>query len=145
MYRKTFLIGLACLMGLFIIGLSPTLAQQRVNFADANLRAKIAETLGKPSNATITTADMLALTRLEAPNANIQDLRGLEHAHNLTTLNLGGEYITGEGWVNSNTISNFSPLNRLPQLTVLNLSLSFPYKCVFPIKVDPTTKPVSLE
>ena len=92
-----------------------------IDFPDAALRAKIAEALGKASNATITAVDMLALTKLEAPNANIQDLTGIEHAHNLRELNLGGEYISGQGYVNSNTVSDFSQLNGLTQLTTLNL------------------------
>ena len=95
-----------------------------IDFPDADLRAKIAEALGKASNATITAVDMLALTKLVAPNANIQDLTGIEHAHNLRELNLGGEYISGEGWVNSNKVSDFSLLSNLVQLTTLNLPLS---------------------
>ena len=95
-----------------------------IDFRDAALRTKIAEALGKASNATITAVDMLALTKLVAHNANIQDLTGLEHAHNLRELNLGHEYISGQGYVNSNTISNFSPLKGLAQLTTLNLSVS---------------------
>ena len=74
-----------------------------IDFRDAALRTKVAEALGKTSNATITAVDMLALTKLEAPNANIQDLTGLEHA--LRELNLGGEYINGTGYVNSNESS----------------------------------------
>ena len=97
-------------------------ANSLVSVRDANLRAKIAETLGKPRGAQLTAGDMLALTRLEAPNANIQDLTGLGLAYNLTTLNLGGEYITGQGSVNSNKVSDFSPLSGLTQLTDLNLS-----------------------
>ena len=95
-----------------------------VSVHDANLRAKIAETLGKPLGAQLTAGDMLALTRLEAPNANIQDLTGLEQAYNLTVLNLGGESISGQGLSNSNKISDFSPLVGLTQLTTLNLSFN---------------------
>jgi hypothetical protein len=51
---------------------------QIVNIPDPNLRAKIEETLGKASGSTITTADMARLTRLDARNANISDLTGLE-------------------------------------------------------------------
>ena len=98
-------------------------ADSRVTIRDAALRAKIADTLGKASNATITAADMLALTRLEVPNANIQNLTGLEHAHNLNALNLGHQFINGE-LVNSNAISDYSPLFGLAQLTSLNLSSS---------------------
>ena len=96
----------------------------RVTIPDANLRAKITETLGKPSGGQLTVKDMLALTRLAARNANIRDLTGLEHARNLRTLDLGGEYIQGEGNVNNNAISDFSPLQALAQLTILNLSFS---------------------
>ncbi len=95
-----------------------------VSVPDANLRAKIAETLGKPLGAQLTVGDMLALTRLEAPNANIQDLTGLEQAYNLTVLNLGGESVSGQGLSNSNKISDFLPLVGLTQLTTLNLSFN---------------------
>ena len=99
-------------------------ADSRVTIRDAALRAKMVDTLGKASNATITAADMLALKRLEVPNANIQNLTGLEHAHNLVALNLGREYIAGEGYLNSNEVSDFSPLFGLTQLATLNLSYS---------------------
>ena len=95
----------------------------RVIVRDANLRTKIIETLGKTQGVQLTAGDMLGLTQLDARNANIQDLTGLEHAHNLTSLNLSGEYIQGEGTVNSNTISDFSPIAGLTRLTRLNLSL----------------------
>ena len=95
----------------------------RVIVRDTNLRTKIIETLGKPQGVQLTAGDMLGLTQLDARNANIQNLTGLEHAHNLTSLNLNGEYIEGEGTVNSNTISDFSPIAGLTRLTRLNLSL----------------------
>ena len=41
---------------------------QVVDIPDSNLRAAIEEHLGKASGATITTADMATLTRLEAKN-----------------------------------------------------------------------------
>ena len=99
-------------------------ANSRVAVRDANLRAKIVQALNKPVSAQLTAGDMLALTKLDAPNANIQNLTGLEHAHNLKELYLGGEYIEGKGTVNSNTISDFSPVAGLIQLTQLNLSSS---------------------
>ena len=70
-----------------------------VNIPDPNLRAAIEKALGKTSGAAITTADMATLTRLDAPNANISNLTGLEHATNLTELSLDG-----------NSISDLSPL-----------------------------------
>ena len=95
-----------------------------VTVRDTNLRAKIVETLSKQHNVQLTAGDMLALTQLGAPNANIQDLTGLEHAHNLNDLNLNGEYISGEGWVNSNRVSDFSPLFGLAQLGGLRLTFN---------------------
>ena len=97
-------------------------ANSRIIVRDTNLRTKIIETLSKTQGVQLTAGDMLGLTQLDARNANIQDLTGLEHAHNLTYLNLSGEYIAGEGTVNSNTISDFSPIAGLTRLTRLNLS-----------------------
>ena len=99
-------------------GLSDLVTQLRspVTISDANLRAKIAETLGKSRNTQLTAGDMLALTRLRAPDANIRDLTGLEHAHNLRELYLHGRE------VNSNAISDFTPLERLTNLRTLQLS-----------------------
>ena len=85
--------------------------EQIVDIPDANLRAVIADSLGKASDATITRADMLTLTHLAALNTNISDLTGLEYATNLTALNLG-----------RNNISDISTLSRLTSLVVLHLS-----------------------
>ena len=93
-----------------------------VPIPDAALRSKLAAMLGKPSAVQLTAEDMLTLTRLNARNANIQDLTGLESAYNLSRLWLGGEWVSGQGYVNSNAVSNFSPLLGLTQLTTLDLS-----------------------
>ena len=74
-------------------------ARTEIDIRDSNLRAKIEEVLGKAPGDTITTADMVGLTRLEARNANVTDLTGLEYATNLTSLSLSG-----------NSISDISPL-----------------------------------
>ena len=87
-----------------------TAIDPQVSVPDANLRAKIAETLGKARDAQLTVADMLALGQLNAQHAGIQDLTGIEHAHNLRVLALGG-----------NSISDLTPLKRLTQLTQLYL------------------------
>ena len=86
-------------------------ANARVTLSDTHLRAKITETLNKPVGVQLTAGDMLALTKLEAPNANIRDLTGLEHAHNLEVLALS-----------SNKVSDFSPLAGLTQLRTLQLA-----------------------
>ncbi len=96
-------------------------ANTLVHIPDVNLRAKIAETLNKPKNATLNAGDVSALTTLDARNANIQDLTGIEYAHNLIFLNLAAEYIEGKGVVNSNTVSDLQPLSGLTNLHTLSL------------------------
>ena len=96
--------------------------EQIVDIPDANLRAVIADSLGKSSGATITQADMLVLTTLRAPNANISDLTGLEYATNLQRLDLGDALVHGSGYVNSNSVSDFSPLSSLNSLKWLDLA-----------------------
>ena len=103
-----------------------------VNVPDANLRGKIAEILGKPRDAQLTVADMAGFTRLNASNANIRDLTGLEHAHRLKDLFLGGNPISDVSplagltqmevlILSDNTVSDISPLAGLPQLSRLVL------------------------
>ena len=92
---------------------------QTVNIPDRNLRAAIEKALGKASGTTITPADMATLTRLDAPNANISNLTGLEYAINLSRLHLGEGW--APHWTNSNSISDISALSGLTNLTYLNL------------------------
>ena len=104
-----------------------------VNIPDANLRAAIAEDLGKAPNAPITEGEMATLTFLEAPGQGIRDLTGLEFATNLTELELYSNAISDvsplSGLTNltylylwDNTISDLSPLSGLTNLTGLGLS-----------------------
>ena len=81
-----------------------------VNIPDAALRTKIEQALNKQASDPITSAELKTLTRLEATDANISDLTGIEDATNLTTLLLRG-----------NSISNLSPLSGLTKLTELQL------------------------
>ena len=95
---------------------------QTVSIADSNLRAAIEDALGKAPGASITETEMATLTELRAPNADISDLTGLEAATNLARLELGAAYVASEGrLINSNSISNLSPLAGLTQLTRLHL------------------------
>ena len=87
-----------------------TATAQVVDIPDPNLRAVIENALGKVSGATITTADMATLTRLDANEAGISDLTGLEGATNLRNLHL---------WRNS--VSDLSSLAGLTKLTGLYL------------------------
>ena len=82
-----------------------------VHIPDLNLRAAIAEALGKSPNAPITAEEMERLRNLDARNRDIHDLTGLRFATNLDELSLG-----------DNQISDLSPIAGLINLR----SLSFP-------------------
>ena len=105
---------------LIYLSLPLTATAQIVDIPDPNLRAVIEQNLGKAPGATITVAEMAALTELEAPNTYITDLTGLKHATNLTKLDLG-DALEGGFLTNSNSISDISPLAGLNQLTELDL------------------------
>ena len=77
---------------------------------DPNLREVVAEALGKPSGASIETEDLARLTRLEADERGIEDLRGLEHATRLERIEL-----------RRNAISDLSPLAGLTRLNNIKL------------------------
>ncbi len=95
---------------------------QTVTIPDVNLRAVIEDSLDKASGATITRAEMATLTRIDAQDANIHNLTGLEYATGLTHLYLGGEWGEGGHYINSNDIFNLSPLSGLTSLTKLKLA-----------------------
>ena len=110
-----------------------TATAQVVSIPDPNLRAAIEKALGKAPGTTITATEMATLTHLEAKNANISDLTGLEAATNLKSLRLGGNSISDiapvTGLTNlkvlslwANSISDISPVEALTNLTELNLS-----------------------
>ena len=82
-----------------------------VHIPDANLRAAIAEALGKAPNATITAADMEKLTELGKDDGDITDLTGLQFATNLEVLQL-----------RHNLISDISALASLKKLRFIRLA-----------------------
>ena len=82
----------------------------QVHFPDSNLRAAVAEALGKSANAPITLEEMGTLRGFEAENRDIHDLTGLQFATNLTEL-----------FLRDNQISDLSPLTGLIKLRVLLL------------------------
>ncbi len=84
---------------------------ESVYISDANLRAAIAEALGKVPGATITVAEMTTLTHLAASGMDIQDLEGLQFATNLEKLRLRG-----------NPLSDLSPLAGLTTLKEVEVS-----------------------
>ena len=102
-----------------------------VHIPDTNLRAAIAEALGKSPNAPITAEEMERLKRLEARNRGIQDLTGLQFATNLSELHLRDNQISDlspiAGLINlrsinfmHNPVSDLSPLRELRNLTTIS-------------------------
>ena len=87
--------------------------QQMVNIPDPNLRAAVESALGVAAGTSIAVDEMATLIRLEANEAGISNLTGLEGATNLTTLTL---------W--SNSITDLSPLAGLTNLTTLMLGIN---------------------
>ena len=96
-----------------------------VHIPDTNLRAAIAEELGKSPNAPITVEEMERLRHLEVPGRDIQDLTGLQFATNLEGLILGW---WGRG---SNQVSDLSPIAGLINLRRLFLNNN-PYPISLP-------------
>ena len=81
-----------------------------INIPDSDLRAAIASAVDKLPSAAIFRGDMATLTELDAIDASISDLTGLESATNLRILHLG-----------SNNLSDVSPLAGLTKLKELYL------------------------
>ena len=79
-----------------------------VAIPDANFRAAIEAALDKANGVPITQADMATLDSLEANDADISDLTGLEFAVNLKWL-----------WLSYNEIEDISALSGLTNLTEL--------------------------
>ena len=107
--KRIFVYTLTFWVTLFFVFPLVTIAQT-VNIPDANLRAAIEEALDKTSGATVTAEEIATLTRLDAANRKISNLKGLESATNLGHLEL-----------ERNLISDISPLAELVKLRVLNL------------------------
>ncbi len=93
---------------LFVFG---RVSNAQVEIPDPNLRAKIEAALGKNSGEPITDVEMKTLTRLEAREADISDLTGLEDAVGLRELLL-----------DHNPITDISALSTLTNLTYLHMS-----------------------
>ena len=99
-----------------------------VRLPDPNLRAAIAEALGKSPTAPITAEEMERLGRLDAGNRDIRDLTGLQFATNLRWLYLRHNQISDfspiaglinlrELWINNNPMSDISSVRGLTNLT----------------------------
>ena len=108
-------------------------ATAKIDIPDPNLRAAIAEAIGVPLSTPIFRGHLGNLTRLDARNANISDLTGLEGATNLRILNLRGNSVSDisavagltnltELYLSGNNISDISAVAGLTNLTELYLS-----------------------
>ncbi len=104
-----------------------------VAIPDADLRAAIVAALDKDSGAPITRAEMATLDRLDAKDAGVSDLTGMEFAVNLTWLSLYDNDIEDISaladlinlerlWLSNNDIEDISALAKLAKLTELWLS-----------------------
>ncbi len=101
-----------------------------VHIPDSNLRAVIAEALGKSPNAPIIVQEMEGLGRLDARNKGIQDLTGLQFGTNLRFLRFDDNEISDlsplaglinlrELWLHDNPLLDISPVRGLTNLTRL--------------------------
>ena len=94
----------------------------QIHFPDFNLRAAVAEALGKSTNAPITAEEMKGLRELRVEHRDIHDLAGIQFATNLNRLEIV-----------ENQISDLSPLAGLIELRSLNLSAN-PVSNLSPLK-----------
>ena len=108
-----------------------------VHIPDTNLRAAIAEELGKSPSAPITVEEMERLEELRVSNRGIRDLTGLQFAINLDDLDLSHNQISDLSPLASltnlshlrfrdNPVSDISPVRNLTNL----FHLSFPHTLV---------------
>lgn len=105
-----------------------------VDIPSASLRTLLARTLGKEPAEPIYKHEMAALTALDARQTmrdeqgelidfgGFRDLEGLQHAVNLTSLDLDAIWWNGDRWVNRSVIEDLTPLAGLVKLTHLDLS-----------------------
>ena len=110
----------------------PEAAAQNVDFPDSNLAAVVRGALGLGATDPIPQTALAGLTQLEADNAGITNLTGLEQATGLTTLYLRSNQIvdvsplsglTNLIWLvlGENQIVDVSPLSGLTNLTWLQI------------------------
>ena len=83
---------------------------QVVDIPDSNLERALREKLGLSSEFPITQQEMLRLTGFAAEVAQVEDLTGLEYAHNLKRL-----------YLRNNPIEDLTPIANLTQLELLHL------------------------
>ena len=104
----------------------------QVHIPDPNLRAAVAEALGKSPNAPITVEEMKRLRRIDAFGRGIRDLTGIQSATNLNRLVVENDQVSDispiAGLINlkelsfeDNPVSDISPVRDLTNLVHLEL------------------------
>ena len=118
------------------IGRPPVITQPdvlpggQVHIPDSNLRAAVAEALGKSANDPISVAEIKKLRRIDAFGRGIRNLTGLQHATNLSRLVIENDQVSDispiAGLTNlrelsfeDNPVSDISPVQGLINLTWL--------------------------
>ena len=97
--------------------------EPEIRMPDPALRAAVREALALAPGEPLTQDAMKRLTKLIAPNSDIADITGLQHATNLDFLVLGG-----------NPISDLQPLQECALLTLLDLEGCSKIKDIRPLK-----------
>ena len=114
-------LGLAVMCLVHPVAWAQDTTSEAIAVPDASLRAVLEDGLGLSAGAQIPATELARLTVLEAPDAGIVDLTGLEHATGLTRLDLGPGTMR-DPWANTNRVSDLTPLAGLTALTWLDLS-----------------------
>ena len=123
-----------CLCFFMMLSITCGASAQEAWMPDANLRQVIRESLELPDDVLFTQLEIKRLTELDAQDRQITNLTGLEHAINLTWLNLGVNEIRDLSplaglihleylWIYVNPLSDISPLANLVNLKTLDLGV----------------------
>ena len=122
-----------CISVITCILIAQPVSAQLVEIPDPNLRQAIRERLALLDETPITQTEMLRLKKLNAKEAQVENITGLEYAINLKTLVLSANNIQDITPLTSlvnleflilrdNPITDLSPLANLTKLTYLNLA-----------------------
>src|SRR5262249_56254380 len=100
------------ILGAILCGVALEVHAQVVSFPDVSLQQRLSSVLRKPPG-NITVSDMTSITRLDASEAGIRSLQGLEIATNLVWLDL-----------TDNRLINMTALASLKKLSWLSISFN---------------------
>ncbi|MGM8213779.1 leucine-rich repeat domain-containing protein [Virgibacillus sp. W0430] len=145
MMKRSFLITALLTLITTLTVATPTIDAAGSLIPDDALKEAINDELNEPASYEPTQADLQSLTSLTAVGKSISNLEGLQHAINITTLQLRQnkisditplENLTNLEYIslNNNQITNVSPLSSLNQLTTLHLSNNKDIRNINPLK-----------